>query len=400
MGSLSEFRKFIEAKIEQIKALEEKLDGYQQKFESFFQEVERVRESEFGQLEAHLVKDRDSLPKDFLKAVDKHWRDEKTLFEEKLEDLRTRHRALLDAAEAARSTSLEAERAVRERNKSLDGEEEALKTRAADLMARVEAHNDRIRDLGWGFGFLANYFKMRGLAAENKVLKREQREVAATIEKLRKEQWEDGVAEAAAVQTKIEYLESVRDRVIQRGAFEKLLFERRPDLTAPQADDARCPRCAQPNPSDHHFCHVCAQRLKEDRPDFEGSLLEMAELNHHHKRFSEGMKTNQEVIGLLRGVRSGLEAFQASVDDMMQSQRKYSLGKLDVEVPDSCLAFDAHFDQLKDTLEKDENLHLHPLDFGALMKEQVDRVFSEEAIKAYFEALGEELNTKAKAQWD
>ena len=216
---------------------------------------------------------------------------------------------------------------------------------------------------------------------------------------MRRKHWLDKTAEAAAVQTKIEYLESVADRVIQRGALEKLLFERRPELAEPKSEDPQCSRCGQPNPPEHHFCHICAQRLAEDRPDFEGSLLEMAELNHHHKRFSEGMKANQEIMGLMRGIRSGFDAFRSSVYDMKLSQNKYSLGSLDVEVPPFCLAFGEHFKNLAATLENEENLHLHPRDFGARMKAQVDQVFSEEAIKAYFEAMGEKLQTKADAQW-
>ncbi|MBW2702810.1 MAG: hypothetical protein JRF33_18465 [Deltaproteobacteria bacterium] len=415
-GTLKGFRAYLKDQLVVLDGAEKRLGLVQEKYETFFQEMLRVREQEFGQLEAHLVKDRSVLPADFLKAVDKHWRDERAVFLSKVGDLKKRHESLMEEAEAERQLSIETEQGVRQRNKSLDDDEEELKARSVDLLKRVEVHNARIRELGSGFGFWANYFKMRKLHKENKQLKQEQREVAATIEKLRKiwieedetfagkekvrkHHWHEKVAEAATVQTKIEYLMSVQSRIIQRGALEKLLFERRPKLSEAGKDDPKCPRCSQPNPADRHFCHICASRLRKDRPDFEGSLLEMAELNHHHDRFDEGMKACQEVIGLIRGVKSGFEAFLASVNDMIHSQQKYSLGKLEVYVPESCKTFDDHFVKVKELAGEEGEPHVHPVDYSGRIKPFMDEFFTEETVKVYFEALGAELNAKAEAQW-
>ena len=79
-GTLKGFRAYIKDQLVVLDGVEKRLGLVQEKYETFFQEMLRVREEEFGQLEAHLVKDRGVLPADFLKAVDKHWQDERPLF--------------------------------------------------------------------------------------------------------------------------------------------------------------------------------------------------------------------------------------------------------------------------------------------------------------------------------
>ena len=152
-----------------------------------------------------------------------------------------------------------------------------------------------------------------------------------------------------------------------------------------------------PNPPPFHFCHICAHRLGDDREDFDGSLEEMAEISSHFDRFSSGMEACQEIIGLVRGMTSGVEAFTKSVADVQGSEDKYPLSKLQIDVPQGAREFGSQFDRLDDFASQDYSLH--PALFADRFDQYFAAVLTETNIKAFFETMGEELTRQAEAQW-
>ncbi|MEW6368309.1 MAG: hypothetical protein AB1714_27070 [Acidobacteriota bacterium] len=414
MGRLSDFEKYLAGRRDALKGAEEKLCALQTKYESFFSEVARVREAELGQLDGHVRAGRAALPGWLDAALTSAEAAATKEFDQELARIQERHASLAKEAEERRRRSLELEKLVRRKNTSLDAEEEALKIRSVKLLEQIRGYNDRIRQMGRGFGFFSNLFRMRALAAERKRLDREQGDVAARIDALRtrwKETEAEGVererelrgewvkleSDAAAVQAKIDYLEQSRSQVIARSSLERVLFEKATMPPPPKPGDPACPRCASPNPASNHFCHICAMRLTPDRPDLEGSIDEMAQLNLHHRRFADGMKACQEIIGLVRGLKTGMDAFMESVTKMIENEKRYPLAKLQIEVPDRSMQYGRHFDQLRDAVSKD--LSLHPQDFASQVAALTQNVFTADNIKLYFETMGQELSLQAKAQW-
>ena len=417
MHRLSDFLDYLDERRDVLRKAEKALCSLQEKYETHFQEIQRVRERELQQLQAAILADRSAVPAGLLAELDVAQTDAEAAFEERLAELRTRQKKLSRSAQNRRSRSKRAEQKVREENVSLDQEEEALKTRNAKLLADIADYNRRIRELGKGVGFFLNVFKMRALEAERRAIDAEQADVAARIDGLRhrwgridvahgsqehemREQWVKLTADAAAVQTKIDYLEAARERIVRRSALEQVLFARQlPDAEdrGGKGEDPACPRCARPHPPTHHFCRFCAQRLVEDRPDLAGSLDEVAELNHHHARFSEGMQACQEIIGLVRGLKSGVEAFRESVADVRASEKKHPLPKLQIDVPVPSVTFGRIFDTLADAAQPARALHPRP--YAAEIRKIIGETLTEKKIKRYFEGMGEELSRCADAQW-
>jgi len=414
MGRLKDFYGYLEERRALLSEVEQHLCKLQEKYESYFSEITKVRDSEFKQLREIILTDRGKLPNDFNQALDKNLQKQERQFDGKLEDLKRERDKLQTEAEEKRRASSKDEKAVRRKNVELDREEEELKARNQNLLTQIAEFNRRIREMGKGFGFFTNLFKMRALQKERKLLDEQQADLAARIDRLR-QRWQERDArhheketqyrsdwvklstEAAALQTKIEYLESSRTRIVQRSAMEQVLFDLQPNLAEPKQGDPPCPRCKMPNPKTHHFCHICAMRLSEDRPDFSGSIREIAEVNIHHARFSEGMQACQEIIGLVRGLKTGLEAFEKSVDDVMDSERRYPLPKLQINVPNKSMNYGKHFDGLKQVVAAD--LGLHPKVFAKKIQTMTSEVFTENRIKDYFETMGEELSRQAEKQW-
>jgi hypothetical protein len=415
MGTLVDFQKFLDDRHQVLTDAESQLSSLLQKYETYFAEITRVRESELGQLREAILADRSNLPSGLDKKLSQALGDERSAFDASLDKLHERLTELLEQAEAVRIESAEGESKLHKDNLELDAAEELLKRRNADLLERIERYNNRIREMGGGFGFLRNLFRMRKLAAERTVLDQQQADLVARIDHMRKRwqeidvgfaekepglkaKWIELTAEATALQAKIEHLQTTAVQIVQRSAFEKVLFARKPELAEAADSDPACPRCSVPNPASNHFCHICAERLVGDRPDLAGSLLEIAEVNLHHDRFSEGMQACQEILGLVRGLKTGLTAFTESVRDMINSQNTHSLGTLQIDVPEPSLVYGGQFDALL-ALVSEQGMSLHPTVFAGRMDSFIGQALNEEEIKGFFETMGEELTKQADAQW-
>jgi DNA repair exonuclease SbcCD ATPase subunit len=414
MGTLRDFESYLEGRGGVLERVEATLAALQAKYETFFAEVTRVREGELAQLRDAL-RAGTPVPPQVRGALDRALADEARAFDGKLRELEEAKRKLDARAQALQAESREGEAAIRKANVTLDREEEELKARSARLIREIETFNTRIRELGRGFGFLSNVFRMRSVQAERRRIEREQSDLTARIESLRlrwserekdfgeaekkrKAEWVGVGTDASALGAKIEHLRASRERVLERSALEQTLFTLTPARPAPGASDPACPRCGQSNSPTSHFCRICAQRLVADRPDLEGSLAEIAEVNDHHRRFAEGVRACQEIIGLVRGLRSGVRAFTKSVSDMISSQRQHSLAELAIDVPKASAAYGQSFDTLLAKIEA-TSASLHPQEFAKEVQGLISDTYTEARIKAFFETMGQELTRQAKRQW-
>ncbi len=414
MARLRDFRRYLDDRKAVLQNTEDHLCQLQSKYESFFAEVAKAREDELVQLIDHTVKDRNRLPDRYLAEIDSVRVEVEKDLEQRIKGLEETRTQLLKSAEDERRASLQRELKVRQLNTALDREEELLKARNQKLLDDTEGFNLRIREMGKGFGFFSNLFKMRRIAAEKEKLVREHHDVSARIEKHRQrwqheekehvekegeyqENWIKAENEAAAMSTKLESLRQASAALITRTTVERVLARQEMQNLEISEDDPLCSRCHAANPSSFHFCHICAQRLGEDQADFDGSIREISEINRHFERFSEGMTACQEIIGLVRGMKSGVVAFTESVADVEASEKKYPLPKLDIEVPQESADFGLGFDVLLTVVQKQYSLH--PKVFAGHIAQLTSSIFTEEAIKSYFERMGEELSKQADTQW-
>ncbi len=414
MGGLSGFLQYLDDRRQVLERIEARLCALQSTYENHYAEISAVRDSEMEQLLEHAVGDPERLPNGFARRLEAAREQVEQEFRERLAALVRERDRLAAEAESCRRRSSEAERVVRATNVDLDREEEELKERNQRLLAAVDRYNAQIRGLGRGFGFFANFFRMRALARQRRELEEEQADVTARIDALRRrwqhadhsfaeeevrrqEEWMQLESRRAALAAQIEALEAARASVIGRSAVDRALADQFSEPVEPGADDPPCPRCARQNPANAFFCHACAWRLQPDRMDVTGSLVEVAEINWHWRRFGDGMRAGQELIGLVRGISSGVEAFTESVRDVAESERQYPLPKLEIDVPEASVRFGRCFDEMADAVDRD--LGLHPRELAATVQAAVGSTLTEESIRQYFETMGEELSRQAEAQW-
>ncbi len=411
MGDLRDFAAYVQGRLHVVGAIKARLLDLQSRYEAFYQEVCRVREHEMSQLAWEIHRRKGALPGGLDAALETARRQAEADLDTRLAAMRSSHADLLARADQVRRRSHAMEAEIHARNVDLDAQEEALKARNEQLLRAIATYNQQIRDLGSGFGFLFNLFRMRALQSERQRLDKEHADVAARIESLRarwvarerehaeaqermRAEWRDLVTRAAAVQAKVDHLVLTRPSLIVRTALERVLFDRYP-ATPPGGSEVACSRCGGGNARSNRFCQYCAQRLQADRADLEGSLEELAELNHHFRRFSEGMKACQELIATVTGIESGLRSFMKSVESMIDNESRYPLAALRIDVPGRCVEYSRSFEGLQASVEQRA---AHPSEL-ARVAAQAAAPFGPENLQWYFETMGQELSRQAKAQW-
>ncbi len=412
MGTLETFQAYVLDRTAVVSKVEGLLLDLQKVYEAFFQQVSAVRQTELDQLAAHIGERRGHLPEGLDPALDAaaaHAREE---LSQSLARHEAEYAAHIAKAEATRSEALAAEAKAHKENCDLDSEEEALKARNERLFADMSRYEQRIRQASTGFGFLVRLPEMRRLQADRKRLEQEQLDVIAHIERLRAKwaerapqhrafaaeheaKWTEHMTAATRVRARIEHVRTTAERIVGRTALERVLAERRPEPAAGGAPTRPCPRC-QAATSGRFFCPICAARLGEDRRDFEGSLLELAELNEHHRVFASGMRSCQELIGLVRGIRSGLQSFERSVQAMLATQSRYPVKALQIDVPGAVVEQGRAFDGLLQAVS--DPTRRHPMLFAQVVG-HATAAFGKSELQRYFETMGKELSKQAKRQW-
>ena len=160
MGTLVDLTGYITGRDQVLAKIERALLPVQAKYETYFAEVTRVRESELGQLR-DLLREGDGVPAAVREQVSQVTAEESRRFDEKLAEMEKARRKLEDEAEGVRRQSLADEEQVKKANQELNAEEEELKARNARLLQDIAVYNTRLRALGHGFGFFTHIFKMR-----------------------------------------------------------------------------------------------------------------------------------------------------------------------------------------------------------------------------------------------
>jgi len=415
MGQLEGIRDYLEERSRVIESTEKQLNSLQEKFESFYAQITRAREHELDQLVSQTLENRESLPDWYLETI----KEAAPLVEKEITGRRkklvSRRNYRRHKAAGLRKESIEAEAQAALESEENDLLEKNLSRRISGIESGIEELSREILSLSRGLGFFINVFKARPVDRRRRDLDAKRRRMAAELESLRshwrdhllelesddekrRQKWIEAENEAAALSARIEALDMERPRILARTVVEKVLGTRQEEYREPSSGDPPCQRCGMPNLPESSFCHICALRLKTDRTDFMGSLVEIGELNRHHRRFTEGMKACQEILGLVVGIGSGLEALLKSVRKMIIVRDEHDLGSLELEVPEESRGYGLIFDDIAASVREEQSLH--PSVFAEKIRGLIAQRLSEDHLKAYFEGIGKVLSKAAAAKWD
>jgi len=129
-------------------------------------------------------------------------------------------------------------------------------------------------------------------------------------------------------------------------------------------------------------------------------LKEMIELNIQTDNYHEGLASVGGLIGLLRGIDSGMGAVHKSIDGLQQEQKMHSahLSPLTFSLPARVDTFHKQWPPLAERFADEKTIGVSPAEFSTNVKPIVEGPLAQAEIEAMFNDMGEMIK-KATAGW-
>jgi hypothetical protein len=149
-----------------------------------------------------------------------------------------------------------------------------------------------------------------------------------------------------------------------------------------------------------HVVDTLHQPAPGSDPEIDFGLEEMVKLNSQTDAYHDGLASVGGVIGLLRGILSGMQAIRKSVEGLRNEQKMHSsyLAPLQFSLPTRAEAFHRQWPVLARQFDDELQISAHPSDFSAAVKPLVENSLSEANIEAMFGELGAMIE-RATAAW-
>jgi len=381
---LRDFLRYVKENGRWAQAVYDEIEEIQYQFNDLYAtELARWQE-QLGTCISMIIQDQEGLPPHLAKLVAEH-RDKarREVLEEiaELERQVAEHRATADRLLAEAQAELAELRKV---NPMLNEREEKLKAQLVSLADEIAALGDQIEQLSRGIlGGIKNARRLRRLRRKRKALRlrqeaanRELVDVRMEWQKKRKEAeeeqtrlrqaWQQATVTASQLQARLDYLTNNLEEVSLRRGVEEML------------------------------------KNMEKSPVEDGELGEalqtMVELNTTKKAYEKGLTSVAEMLGLLKGIREGLQRFQQSVGKVYEEQERYNLKPLAVDLSSRVIKFHQSWKELRGLVKDEKYLGRHPLEFSERVDEFRRKRFTDEAVEGMFEDMGKAL-TRATKQW-
>jgi len=390
----SDMLRYLGQQMEQIQALIGQLDEIQVAFNAQFDDFQTRHDAQLDQLTQQAFQRLNSgesgtVAPDLAAAIEAQLPAERERIDERRAKLRDEY--LPQRREAADGTLQEAQEQMahlRALNPELDREEEEIKAQKAELEAQLAALNDQIQSQSRGLKLLRHFPSILRADRERQRIVGKLEALGQSLysvrhrweqesERIREEQqalqnrWQLESIAAARLQTELDQLddEAFRHDLALRRAIRQVL------------DDLKV-------------------AVAGSDSDLEVGLAEMIELNIQTDTYHEGLASVGGLIGLLRGIHTGLEAIAESVTALAEEQRMHSayLAPLDFRLPAGVETFHDQWPALARQFADEKVIGQQPADFRAQVEPLLAGPLSEPAIEATFQDLGKAIE-QAAAAW-
>jgi hypothetical protein len=272
-------------------------------------------------------------------------------------------------------------------NPQLDAREETLKAEKARLQSELEELNEEIRQKSRGLGVALHFLTITKadrrrhhvlgqLEAVNDSLHQVRLEWQQERDKVEEDQqryqnrWQ---LESVAVAR----LQSELDQLDDQGSREQLALQRA-------------------------VRHVL-DAIKEPSPgpvaELNAELQEMVDLNIQTDAYHEGLASVGGLIGLLKGIDSGMAAIRKSIEGLYDEQKMHSayLKALSFDLPRPVAAFHQQWPALSKQFADEEKIGQHPAEFSASVKPILEGHLAQAQIEAMFDELAKMIEGATSA---
>lgn len=277
---------------------------------------------------------------------------------------------------------------LRTLNPQLDEREESLKRQKAELEAALSELNDDIRRRSRGLGVVRHFV---GITRAD----RERHRILGKLETIN----ESLYAVRTGWDKRHNAIAERQAELQERWQMESIAAARLKSELDQLDDDARRQDLAQRR-AIRHVLDGIAEPLPGSDPDLDKGLMEMVQLNVETDAYHEGLASVGGLIGLARGVSSGLEAIVRSVEGLQREQQMHSayLKSLSFSLPARVEDFHKQWPALAQRFTDEEVIGSHPIAFSGAVKPIVEGPLSQDSIEAMFRALGAMIE-RSTSRW-
>jgi chromosome segregation ATPase len=380
---------YLDAQRQAIEALIGQLDEIQVAFNAQFDQFKIQHDHTLDRLTDQIAGWPDATSAELRAAINGQLPDERQRIEERRRKVREQYlpRRLQSADELLAKAQGELAE-LRGLNPELDEREEQQKGEIAELEAQLAELNEEIRQKSRGLGVVRHFLTITKADRERHHILGKLEAVNEALYTTRR-QWERKRAEIEESQAEYQQqwqLESIAVARLQTELDQLDDKDWREDLVLRRAI--------------RHVLDALKEPSSSSDPDLESGLQEMVELNVQTDAYHDGLASVGGMIGLLRGINSGMEAILQSIEGLKREQEMHQayLKPLDFDLPAPVEAFHKQWSTLAEQFADEESIGAHPTEFAAAVEPLLDGPLAQTSIEAMFNHLGAMVE-RATAAW-
>jgi hypothetical protein len=376
---------------EQRQLLEEliaQLDEIQVYFNARYDSFKYQHDTTLDHVTQQIVTRLDTLGPELQEAISERLPLEYERIEERLqkvteEYLPRRHKAADALMEQAQAELAQ----LRSLNPQLDQQEEELKSDRARIVKRLSELNDEIRTKSRGLGVIRHLLAINNADRERQRLLGKLEAIDESLYHVRNE-WNRQRQETEKRQTDLQerwQLESI--------AVARLRAEIDQISDPALRDDLALRRAIR------HVLDTLKKPVATPDSELEVDLQQMVELNIQTDAYHEGLAAVGGLIGLLRGIDSGMQAISRSVEGLIKEQQMHSayLAALSFDLSHRTKAFHSLWPSLAKQFADENLIGEHPAKFAASTGPLLENSLSESSIEGMFQDLGASIQAATSA---
>lgn len=379
---LSDQRQFLQELINQ-------LDEIQVRFNAQYDSFKAQHDVTLDRLTHRIAGDMGAVSPELQTAIGSNRQEELERIEARMQQVEQEYLPKrLEAADALMKQAQAELAQLRALNPQLDQQEETLKRDRVELEARLAELNTEIKANSRGLGVMLHFVAITNADRERQRLIGKIEAIDESLLSVRQE-WERRREESEQSQRDLQkrwQLESI--------AVARLRTELDQLRDPAQRDDLSLRRAVR------RTLDALTEPMSSPDSELEAELQEMVDLNTQTDAYHEALAAVGGLIGLLRGIDSGLQAISRSVEGLAREQEMHSayLRALSFDLPDRTKAFHSQWPGLIAQFSDENLVAEHPAEFATGIEPLLEGPLAQSSIESMFDDLGASIND-ATAAW-
>jgi hypothetical protein len=386
---VAELMNYLDSQNDAIQELVDQLDEVQVAFNAEYDRFRSEHDARLETLTEEVSARLEDVHPALQTAVEERYQEELSLIDERSEEVRVLYLPARQQSADSLLARAQADQAkLRALNPELDTREEDLKRQKAGLEARLAELNEGIQEKSAGLGVLLNFMTITEADRDRQRVIGKIEVVNNSLQAVRDE-WVREAREGEARQAEYQRRWRLESMAVARLHAE---LER---TEAPGFRQELALRRAV-----RHVLDALSEPPPSSLPDIDLGLREMVELNSQTDSYHVGLASVGGVIGLLRGVLSGMQAIQRSIAGLANEQEMHKayLSPLVFHLPPRVEEFHRQWPILAKRFSDEDVIGSHPSRFSEAVTPLLEGPLSQALIESVFDDMGKMIE-RATTKW-